>query len=445
MKPANSSTRLSLTVDNLTSEGEGVARRNRDVYFVPGALPGETVEVVLDGRRRQVWQTRLLSIQTPSPQRTEPRCPHYQRCGGCDLQHLEYPAQVAFKQERVARELSRQKAEVPAWDEPLTGNPWHYRRKARVGVRFSHAQGESFVGFREASSSHLTNIDRCVVLPEYPALDWAMWREHLSRLQGRAHITQIEVIVADNALALVLRILKPLSAADQTALCELAQSLQSSSQDGLPLQLWLKTGKEQAPQLLWPAQAEPLFHRVDELPLRIQPDDFMQVNAAVNRAMVQQALDWLQPQPDEVLWDLFAGHGNFSMPLAKRSQQVWAVEGDEQMVASLQQQAQQLQLPLQARCADLSGHDGLRDLPDPAAVLLDPPRAGAAGIMQELLQRKVPRILYVSCDAATLARDLGVLTAGGYRIIRAGIMDMFPQTHHVETMVLLERKAKRHG
>src|SRR5690606_27355640 len=134
--------------------------------------------------------------------------------------------------------------------------------------------------------------------------------------------------------------------------------------------------------------------------------------------------------------------GNFSMPLAKRSQQVWAVEGDEHMVASLQQQAQQLQLPLQACCADLSGHDGLRDLPDPAAVLLDPPRAGAAGIMQELLQRKVPRILYVSCDAATLARDLGVLTAGGYRIIRAGIMDMFPQTHHVETMVLLERKAK---
>src|SRR5690606_9600695 len=111
---------------------------------------------------------------------------------------------------------------------------------------------------------HLTNIDRCVVLPEYPALDWAMWREHLSRLQGRAHITQIEVIVADNALALVLRILKPLSAADQTALCELAQSLQTFSQDGLPLQLWLKTGKEQAPQLLWPAQAEPLFHRVDE-------------------------------------------------------------------------------------------------------------------------------------------------------------------------------------
>lgn len=443
MKPAHSSPCLTLTIDNLTSEGEGVARRNRDVYFVPGALPGETVDVVLDGRRRQVWQTRLLSIQTPSPQRIAPRCPHYQRCGGCDLQHLEYTAQVAFKQERVARELSRQKAEVPEWVAPLTDNPWHYRRKARVGVRFSHNTNDHFVGFREASSSHLTNIDQCAVLPAHPALNWALWRDQLAQLQGRALITQIEVIAADNALALVLRVLKPLNERDRQHLCELAQSLQNP--DHQPLQLWLKTDKEQAPQVLWPAQAEPLFHRVDELPLHIQPDDFVQVNGAVNRAMVQQALDWLQPQAHEVIWDLFAGHGNFSMPLARRSQQVWAVEGDDAMVHSLQQQAQQLQLPLQARCADLSGNDGLRDLPDPAAVLLDPPRAGAAGIMSELLMRNVPRILYVSCDAATLARDLGVLTAGGYRIVRAGIMDMFPQTHHVETMVLLERKAKRHG
>ncbi|WP_265573384.1 23S rRNA (uracil(1939)-C(5))-methyltransferase RlmD [Venatoribacter cucullus] len=443
MKPATSTTRLTLAVDNLTSEGEGVARRNRDIYFVPGALPGETVEVVLNGRRRQVWQTRLLSIQTPSPQRTEPLCPHYQRCGGCDLQHLQYPAQLGFKQERVAREFSRQNISVPDWQAPIQAEPWHYRRKARLGVRFSQQKGENFVGFREAASAHLTNIDECLVLPAHPALNWAHWREQLGQLQGRAHITQIEVIVADNALALVLRILKPLSAADQTRLTEFAQRLQGAEK--LPLQLWLKTDKQAAPQLLWPALAEPLFHRVDELALQIQPDDFIQVNGAVNRAMVQQALDWLQPQPDEVIWDLFAGHGNFSMPLAKRSQQVWAVEGDESMVTSLQQQAQQLQLPLQARCADLSGNDGLRELPDPAAVLLDPPRAGAAGIMQELLQRQVPRILYVACDAATQARDLNVLVTAGYQVVRAGIMDMFPQTHHVETMVLLERKAKRHG
>ena len=146
MKPATSTTRLTLTVDNLTSEGEGVARRNRDVYFVPGALPGETVEVLLGGRRRQVWQTRLLNIQTPSPQRTEPRCPHYQRCGGCDLQHLQYPAQLSFKQERVAREFSRQNISVPDWQAPIQAEPWHYRRKARLGVRFSQ-QRRKLCGF----------------------------------------------------------------------------------------------------------------------------------------------------------------------------------------------------------------------------------------------------------------------------------------------------------
>lgn len=441
MNPANKQQRLTLTVDNLTSDGEGVARRNRDVYFVPGALPGEDVEVVLDGRRRKVWLTRLLTVLKPSEQRTEPACPHYRRCGGCDLQHLSYEGQVAFKQERVARELARQGAEVPVWDAPITAEPWHYRRKARLGVRFSKERGENFVGFREAASAHITNIDQCPVLPEHPALDWAMWRELIGSLQGRQVITQIEALVADNALALILRVLKPLSDADQDQLI----AALSGAESALPVQLWLKTDKDQPPQRIWPQQAEPLQHVVDRLPLDIQPDDFVQVNGAVNRAMVGQALDWLKPQANEVVWDLFAGHGNFSMPLAQRGAQVFAVEGSDAMVASLSRQAEKLALPLQAKCADLNGDGGLKDLPAPDAVLLDPPRAGAAGVMNELIQRQVPRILYVSCDAATLARDLGTLSAAGYRVIKAGIMDMFPQTHHVETMVLLEKKAKGHG
>lgn len=443
MKPADKQRRLTLSVDNLTSEGEGVARLGRDVYFVPGALPGEEAEVVLDGRRRKVWQTRLLNLIKTSPERVAPDCPHYQRCGGCDLQHLAYDAQVAFKQERVARELSRQGVEVPEWSAPIVAEPWHYRRKARLGVRYSKDSRENFVGFREASSAHISNVDRCLVLPEHPALDWAAWREQINRLDARAVITQIEAIAADNALALVLRILKPLSPGDDKKLCSFAAGLNI---DGLlPLQLWLKTERDAPPLLLWPEQAEPLHHQVDDLALRLELSDFVQVNGAVNRAMVQQALDWLQPGADEVIWDLFAGHGNFSMPLAKRSQQVLAVEVEQSMVDSLAAQASNLALPLQAIQADLSGAGGLADLPEPQAVLLDPPRAGAAGVMNELIARRVPRILYVSCDAATLARDLNVLAAAGYQVRQAGIMDMFPQTHHVETMVLLERKAKRHG
>ncbi|MDK2777649.1 MAG: 23S rRNA (uracil(1939)-C(5))-methyltransferase RlmD [Pseudomonadota bacterium] len=441
MKPANKEQRLTLMVDNLTSDGEGVARRNRDIYFVPGALPGEQVEVVLNGRRRKVWQTRLLSVLTPSPERTEPGCPHYQRCGGCDLQHLSYAAQVRFKQDRVARELARQKADVPHWSEPITADRWHYRRKARLGVRFSKERGQNFLGFREAASQHLTNIDQCMVLPEHPALNWGMWREEINKLAGRAVIAQIEVLAADNALALIFRILKPLSATDQSQLIRIAEGVESA----LPLQIWLRAGRDEAAQRLWPEQAEPLHHRVDDLPLIIRPEDFVQVNGAVNRAMVQQAMDWLEADAGDVIWDLFAGHGNFSMPLAKRCGQVVAVEGEQGMVDSLAAQAEKLALPLQAIHADLSSDTGLASLPQPDKVLLDPPRAGAAGVMNELIKRRVPRILYVSCDAATLARDLNTLTEAGYGIRQAGIMDMFPQTHHVETMVLLENKVKAHG
>lgn len=438
MKPASSAQRLTLHIDNLTSDGDGVGRRNRDVYFVPGALPGEDVEVVLDGRRRKVWQTRLLDILTPSEHRVTPLCPHYQRCGGCDLQHLNYSQQVVFKQERVARELTRQKVEVAEWAAPITARDWHYRRKARLGVRFSKERDETFVGFREASSKHLTNIDQCAVLPEHPALDWRWWRELIHSLEGRAVITQIEPLLADNALALVMRVLKPLSEADRSQLTSAIAALESP----LPVQLWLKTSKNEAPTCVWPEQAEGLYHQVDGLKLAIQPDDFVQVNAAVNRAMVEQAMNWLSPAGDELIWDLFAGHGNFSMPLATRSSQVFAVEGESTMASSLAHQAKELALPLQAKCADLSGNGGLQDLPDPQAVLLDPPRAGAAGVMNELIDRRVPRILYVSCDAATLARDLNTLVEAGYKVVKAGIMDMFPQTHHVETMVLLERARK---
>lgn len=433
------SPRLNLTIDSLNSSGEGIARLGRDVYFVPGALPGEVVEVILDGRRRKVWQTRLLNILQPSEHRITPPCPHYQRCGGCDLQHLAYPQQVQFKQERVEREFGRQRLEVPIWIEPIVAEPWQYRRKARVGVRFSPKQGENIVGFREAGSTHLTNIDSCMVLPEHPALNWAQWREQVGQLQGRAHITQIEVTVADNALALVLRVIKPLSKPDQQSL----QNFISQQQAELPVQLWLKEDKQQAPRLLWPEQAEPLFHTVDQQPLQVQLDDFMQVNKAVNQQMVEQALSWLNLQGTELVWDMFAGHGNFSVPLAKRAQQVLAFEGSDAMVNSLNQQAQTLALPLQAQVMDLTQPQLQTATPD--ILLLDPPRAGAAELMPIIIQHKIAKVLYVACDAATLARDLSTLVEAGYQIVQAGIMDMFPQTHHVETMVLLEYKVKRHG
>ncbi|MFY9179957.1 MAG: 23S rRNA (uracil(1939)-C(5))-methyltransferase RlmD [Venatoribacter sp.] len=434
-KPA--SAKIELQVDALTSEGEGIARIKHDIYFVPAALPGEKVEVVLDGRRKKVWQTRLLKVLEASPDRIEPPCPHYKRCGGCDLQHLAYPAQVAFKQQRVEREFSRQGIEVLNWAAPLLGEQWHYRRKARVGVRFRNELNQNIVGFRERNSTHLTQIGTCAVLPQSPLLNWEMWGEAINALAARAKITQMEVVDADNALALVVRSLSHLSASDTEQL--IAVITRTSHEK--PVQLWLKES-DQAAKLVWAETDEPLYHSVQGLKLVIQVDDFIQVNAKVNQAMIEQALAWLNPQKDEVIWDLFAGHGNFSMPLATQGARVISVEGSDAMAASLTAQAQSLGLPIEAYCADLTQAASLQTLPSAKAVLLDPPRAGAIEIMPSLMAAKIERILYVSCDAATLARDLHELVNAGYAVIQAGIMDMFPQTHHVETMVLLERKAK---
>lgn len=434
---------LQLQIDAMTSEGHGIGRRGRDVYFVPGALPGEQVTVMLNGRRKKVWQTRLMSIDESSPNRIEPACPHYQRCGGCDLQHLDYQAQVDFKQQRIEREFDRQKLSVAQWLPALTDQPWHYRRKARLGIRYSKERDEIYVGFREGRSEHLTNIDHCRVLPPSPVLDWAEWRTLLGSLDSRSKLTQLEVIVADNALALVLQSHRTVPDQDIRRLNAWLEAC--SNADALPIQLWLREGKNNPERLAYPEMAEPLTHQVMDLSLQLQLSDFLQVNGAVNRAMVAQAMTWLKPSPDSVVWDLFAGHGNFSMPLATLTRRVVAVEGQQTMVDGLKRQADALSLPLEARRADLSQASALEALPQPDAVLLDPPRAGAAAVVEHLIERKVPRILYVSCDPATLARDLRTLSSGGYLIEQAGMMDMFPQTHHVETMVLLARPEARHG
>ncbi|MDF1763621.1 MAG: hypothetical protein P1U57_09445, partial [Oleibacter sp.] len=425
-----------LTIDGLSSEGQGVARQGRDVFFVPGSLLGEEVDVRLLERRKKIWHTRLVGVITESENRQVPPCPHYQHCGGCDLQHMNYLAQVQFKHDRVVRELAKQHITPQTWVSPLTAGEQHYRRKARLGVRFSNEQETNFVGFRESASKHLTDIDQCLVLPDHPALNWAAWRELIGTLDARQHITQIEPVWADNVLAFVLRVLKPLNKVDMNKLIERLDTWQSAD-PRRQLQLWLRTSKEGEPECVWPTTPSPLWHTVENMQINVQVDDFMQVHGGVNSLMVTQALAWLAPKSDEVIWDLFSGHGNFSLPIAQRCRELIAVEGQPAMTQSLQSQAEKLALPLQAITADLSQDGALRGLPAPDAILLDPPRAGASAVIPELIRRKIKRIVYVSCDAATLARDLNALSLGGYVTEQAGIMDMFPQTHHVETMVLL--------
>lgn len=426
---------LTLTVHDLASDGHGIARSGRDIYFIPGALPGETVVAQMLERKRKIWFCRLLTIEKVSEHRIEPACPHYKRCGGCDLQHVEYTQQVALKQQRVARELSRQGVEVEHWESPLIADEqqWHYRRRARLGIRYNTSNQEISLGFRESNSKQLTNIDVCPVLIEHPALDWKAWRGRLAQLEGIARFTHIEVLQASERLVLVFRVLKKLTDKDRASLLIWATELD--------IDIYIRPDDEQ-PITAINETISPLTHTVLGHDLTIHPDYFVQVNAAVNQLMVAKAQEWLAPDAGSRVWDLFAGHGNFSVPLAQNSI-VDAVEVSDEMVAAIEFHSKQLCRDaatstgkLIAHKKNLSDRDSLNSLPDPDYVLLDPPRAGADACMGELIKRKAKRMVYVSCDPATLARDLNTLS-DYFDVERIAILDMFPHTHHIETMVLL--------
>ena len=439
---------LTLTVHDLASDGHGIARSGRDVYFIPGALPGETVIAEMLERKRKIWFCRLVSIEQVSEHRIEPPCPHYKRCGGCDLQHLAYDQQVILKQQRVARELSRQGIEVERWDAPLIAEQqqWHYRRRARLGIRYNKATQEVFIGFRESQSKHLTNIDTCPVLVEHEALDWKAWRSRLVQLEGITRFTHIEVLQASERLVLVFRVLKKLTDNDRKKLLGWASELD--------IDIYIRPDDEQ-PLAAINEVISPLTHNVLGHDLTIHPDYFVQVNNTINQLMVAEAKAWLAPEAGSRVWDLFAGHGNFSVPLAQNAL-VDAVEVSDEMVQAIQQHAQQLCAPvvkstennsvegdrgLTAYKADLSNSNSLSNLPNPDYVLLDPPRAGASDCIEELIKRKAKRMVYVSCDPATLARDLKALS-NDFEVERITVLDMFPHTHHIETMVLLVPASK---
>jgi 23S rRNA (uracil1939-C5)-methyltransferase len=434
---------LTLTVHDLASDGHGIARSGRDVYFIPGVLPGETVVAEMLERKRKIWYCRLVSIEQVSEHRTEPPCPHYKRCGGCDLQHLAYDQQVIFKQQRVARELSRQGIEIEHWDSPIIAEnqQWHYRRRARLGIRYNKSNQEVLIGFRENQSKHLANIDICPVLVDHAALDWKAWRGRLVQLEGISRFTHIEVLQTSERLVLVFRVLKKVTKNDRTRLQDWAAELD--------IDIYIRPDDEQSIEIV-NELASPLTHNVLGHDLTIHPDYFVQVNNSINQLMVAKATAWLTPEAGSRVWDLYAGHGNFSVPLAQNAI-VDAVEVSDEMVQAIQRHAQQLcsetnidtntntnkgDRGLIGHKADLSNSDSLSNLPDPDYILLDPPRAGASACMAELIKRKAKRMVYVSCDPATLARDLNILS-DDFKVERITILDMFPHTHHIETMVLL--------
>jgi len=423
----------------VTHDGRGIADVEGKKVFVAGALTGETVRFLRRKSRRRFDEAELLEVIIPSPDRIEPRCAVFGRCGGCALQHTDPDRQRATKQQVLEDNLQRiGNVEPREWLEPLTGPVWHYRRRARLAVKDVHAKGRVLVGFRERHAPYVTDMHRCEVLAEPVAALLDPLSDVIAALSIRARLPQIEVAVADNAAALVFRVLDPPSAADVEALREFG--------DAQRVRVYLQPGGPDSIECIHPAgNAETLYYSLPEFGLKIafEPTGFVQVNAEINRRMVHRAIALLDLRPDDRVLDLYCGIGNFTLPAARLAGEVLGVEGDAGLVAAAARNAERNGLGNASfRVADLDAIDGseswLRQRWD--RLLLDPARSGAARVVERIDAPRPERIVYVSCHPGTLARDAAVLVHDkGYRCDSAGIIDMFPHTAHVESIAVFKK------
>ncbi len=423
-------------VTSLSHDGRGVAHVAGKALFIAGALPGERVTVRSLKAHRNFDEATLDSIERASPERVVPGCAHFGVCGGCSLQHLAPEAQIAAKQEHLLDELRRTGRAQPARVlDSLVDSPWGYRRRARLGVRYVGRKGRVLVGFRERSAPLIADLKRCEILA--PPLDGLIepLSAMLTTLDARTRIPQIEVAVADNATALVFRVLATLSARDIECLRAFAEQFQ--------VQIHLQPGGLDSAAPL--GDAEPLVYRLPEfaLELEFRPTDFVQVNAPLNRRMIALAIDLLAPQKQDEVLDLYCGLGNFTLPLARHAARVVGIEGDRGLLARARRNAQAHGISnVEFHAADLTAIEA--QIPwarrSYTRVLLDPPRAGALGVLPLIARSGARRVVYISCHPGSLARDSGVLVHElGFRFEAAGVIDMFPHTSHVESIALFLR------
>ena len=426
-------------IESVMHDGRGIAALSGKKVFIAGALAGEEVRFIRRKSRRKFDEAELLEVLDASPERIEARCEVFGRCGGCALQHVTGEQQRQIKFQTLQDNLQRIGQVAPArWLEPIVGPAWNYRRRARLAVKDVHAKGRVLVGFRERHAPFITDMHRCEVLAR--PVDAMM--DPLSILIGRLSIStrlpQIEVAVADNAVALVFRVLDTPSVADEALLRAFA--------DEHDVRVYLQTGGPDSIELLHPEEIDAaLCYSLPEFDIRIEfdPVDFVQINSEVNQCMVSRAVELLAPGMDDRVLDLYCGIGNFSLPLARKAGVVLGVEGESALVAAAAHNAGINGLRNVAfRVADLDRIDGceswLREGWD--SVLLDPGRTGAAAVVKHMHVVGARRIVYVSCHPGTLARDAGMLVKDqGYRLEAAGIIDMFPHTAHVESIAVFEK------
>lgn len=426
------------TIETLSHDGRGIARIDGKTVFIENALPGEVVTFEYRHVSRRFDEGRAVTWQVIAPARVTPPCDRADICGGCSLQHFSTDTQLQQKQATLAEQLQHFGHLTPErWLAPLTGPTLGYRSKARLGVKHVAAKGLPLVGFREKGGRYLTDMHHCPVLeaPLHEAIE--PLRELMSTLAVKDSLPQIEVAKGDTDVALVFRHLEPLSATDHEKLIVFCRER--------GWHCYLQPGNETTTHRIWPETGlERLYYEHPDYALRLafHPQDFTQVNRVINRDMVKQALALLEVQSTHRVLDLFCGLGNFTLPLARFAREVIGVEGSAAMVMRGAENARANAL------SNVSFHawDLTQDVGNqPWArggferILIDPPRAGALEVIPWLVKLGAERLVYVSCNPATLARDAGELAQRGYRLAAVGVMDMFPHTTHVESMALFLR------
>lgn len=418
-------TRQIITVEatDLDPFGQGVARHNGKALFIAGLLPNERAEVTLTEDKSKYSRGQVKRRLNDSPERVTPRCPHFGVCGGCQQQHASVALQQSSKSTALARLMKHDVNEI------ISGQPWGYRRRARLSLSYEPKTQKLAMGFRKAASNDIVDVKQCPVLVPHLEALLPHLRNCLSDLQGVRALGHVELVLADNGPLMVLRHTAPLSAQDREKLERFSHSHE--------LTLFLAPQSE----ILERVSGDAPWYLSDGLRLTFSPRDFIQVNDGVNQQMVAKAIEWLDVQPDDRVLDLFCGMGNFTLPLAQRAASVVGVEGVNALVEKGQQNARNNTLENVTFF-----HENLEEdvTQQPWAkhgfdkILLDPARAGASGVMQHIIKLAPKRVVYVSCNPATLARDSEALLSAGYQIQRLAMLDMFPHTGHLESMVLFQ-------
>ncbi len=422
-------------ISALSHDGRGLSRHCGKAVFVEGALEGEIVTIRPVKEHRKYINSRVRGIIKPSSERCQPVCDYFGRCGGCSLQYWSHKGQLEGKQRIVIDQLRRfADIEPETIASPLISSPYGYRYRCRLAIRWK--KGQLQLGFREQQSQAICDIDHCPVLVESLQSLPGLLRDLLPCLANYQAISHAELFLADNGRGVLLRHIRDLPDGDQDKLLSFAQRHQ--------LHLYLQDNNQDIQCLYAPDGDEMLYYGLPDqnLKLAFQPSDFTQVNWPLNRKMVAQSLEWLNIKKTDRVLDLFCGLGNFSLAIASKAAEVTGVEGSAGAVTRAGENALLNHL---SNCeffqADLSGSLVNKSWAQKHydALVLDPPRTGAQEIIKELAATLPPRVLYISCNPATLARDAGLLKRAGFQLQRFGVMDMFPQTTHIESMALFTR------